>query len=187
MGTPPPATATLANLGLKPLSPGLPPPPTDTCTTPGSASHSHSGRPSPSWKRSLHAWEGQARWHGSVPRPAPQSLASVPEISPGPTENAFPCGSLWSWGAPCEGHSEGSLCPPSPEPPEDPSRTPCSHLVHSPPRCHARSHTHSISHLHSLSFTHTYSHSPTHSCLFLYPFRTLSHSDTLNTPPAVQG
>lgn len=41
--------------------------------------------------RSLHAWE--ARWHGSVPGPAPQSLASVPEVKSRPyRECTFPVG-----------------------------------------------------------------------------------------------
>lgn len=47
--------------------------------------------------RSLHAQEGQARWRGSVPGPAPQSPASVPEVKSRPyRECTFPCGSPWS-------------------------------------------------------------------------------------------
>lgn len=85
------------------------------------------------------------------------------------------------------GHSEGSLCPPESEPPEDHSKnSPHRNMLtfmHSPLLCHAHSHTHSISHLYSLIFTHSYSHTPTHSCLFLHTFtHSLTHSDTLNTP-----
>lgn len=142
----------------------------------------HSGRAFPFMETGLCTpGRGQAGWHGSVPGQLPRVWQVSLRSSPGPTENA-PSWVLWSWGAPCEGHSQRQpLSPPSPEPPEDPSRT-CSHSCTHPLAVTLvltliQSHTY-LTQFYSLlfSFTHSLLLIPTH-------FHALSpHSDTLNTP-----
>lgn len=77
--------------------PRTPPPPTDTCRTPGSASHSTWEAPSPSWElvSARPGGSGQVAW--LCPWAAPQSLEAVPGVKPRPyRECTFPYGSPWS-------------------------------------------------------------------------------------------
>lgn len=164
--------------------PRSPPPPTDTCRTPGSASRSTREGPSPSWEpvSARLGGSGQVAWlcppasspeSGECPWGQVQALQRmhlplwVPVVLGGPHVRPL----------------RGQPLSPKSEPPEDPS-------INSPHRnmltlmhslsCHSLSHSFSHSLNLTLTLTHFYSHScshtPTYSCLFLHTFtHSLTH------------
>ena len=67
--------------------------------------------------QSMHAREGQARWHGSVPGQLPKVWRLSLGSSPGPTENApSPVGPCGLRRAPCEATQRAAFVPTSQSP-----------------------------------------------------------------------
>lgn len=187
VGTPPPATATLANLGFG----------SSAQVSPTTHRHLHdswiclpfhSGRAFPFMETGLCTPGrvrpgGMAQSPGQLPRVWQVSLRS----SPGPTENApspvGPCGLGGPHVRPLRGQP---LSPPQSEPPEDPSRT-CSHSC---------THPLAVTLVLTLIQSHTYTHSVLLTLILIHPLtpaysytlsRTLSHTQTLSTHPCSAG